>query len=550
MIICIIPSDVLSTLTMSLCQIITCCSKFPQALSSISFDKLVLYLSLICHLKSRINFTHSSTSTGAPLGLPMAIHQFLQHAVGIDDYDTHVCWTCVRDIAWSDDPAIPVDLSTLIPMFLAHGFPSKLGMLLSILFVYVSPHEHLEVHELLPPTHTCIVANCPNHLLQHSSPPDLCETISHEAVLFTRSHGTLPIYTTSAYCRGKSQQGYLTAMTNELIPASLACSTQYYHDCYVRNNIRTYYTENILLQFDVIQISTHFFIKSDLCTRFRMQMALAWYVSPVLNMHRPDDIAIRTSAQNCAHIYNQEAQTCPWRSELPVNWPITYDLNSEAVSKTFIIHALLKWHGDHGTQLQVSHKAPNQAAQWHNAVHTRNLEIAGTSQPEWNHACNQCTHHIRDEIGGIVGAYRSVFTDGISLGHPCCAIHDCKEPLVNSKHHFCPLHMAWADRCVVWGCLASAETPFHTCTDPAHRDAEQRYTKRGKAMFQLKQRLAKNFSPTVNSLSVSYTQATTPEMAIQGYIIHVHIVHSSCDLYFMREVNVLHPSLHITVILN
>ena len=39
-------------------------------------------------------------------------------------------------------------------------------------------------------------------------------------------------------------------------------------------------------------------------------------------------------------------------------------------------------------------------------------------------------------------------------------------------------------------------------------------------------------------------------MAIQGYIIHVHIVHSLCDLYFMREVNVLHPSLHITVILN
>ena len=39
-------------------------------------------------------------------------------------------------------------------------------------------------------------------------------------------------------------------------------------------------------------------------------------------------------------------------------------------------------------------------------------------------------------------------------------------------------------------------------------------------------------------------------MAIQGYIIHVHIVHSLYDLYFMREVNVLHPSLHITVILN
>ena len=31
---------------------------------------------------------------------------------------------------------------------------------------------------------------------------------------------------------------------------------------------------------------------------------------------------------------------------------------------------------------------------------------------------------------------------------------------------------------------------------------------------------------------------------------NVHIVHSLCDLYFMREVNVLHSSLHITVILN
>ena len=41
-----------------------------------------------------------------------------------------------------------------------------------------------------------------------------------------------------------------------------------------------------------------------------------------------------------------------------------------------------------------------------------------------------------------------------------------------------------------------------------------------------------------------------PWTAIQGYIIHVHIVHSLCDLYFMRDMNVLHPSLHITVILN
>ncbi|KAF8588323.1 hypothetical protein K439DRAFT_1276670, partial [Ramaria rubella] len=76
-------------------------------------------------------------------------------------------------------------------------------------------------------------------------------------------------------------------------------------------------------------------------------------------------------------------------------------------------------------------------------------------------------------------------TDGMSLGHPCCAVHDCKEALPMSKHHFCERHLSCMTICAVEVCSAVAESGFCTCSEPSHRAAETRYKEHGTAMFQL-----------------------------------------------------------------
>ena len=80
-------------------------------------------------------------------------------------------------------------------------------------------------------------------------------------------------------------------------------------------------------------------------------------------------------------------------------------------------------------------------------------------------------------------------TDGVTVGRPCCSVHDCKESLASVKHHYCPRHTSLNDICVVEKCAAKANEGFQTCTKPTHRQVETYYRDQGKAMFQLKKRL-------------------------------------------------------------
>ena len=45
----------------------------------------------------------------------------------MDDCVACICWTALKDIAWDDDGSVPVDLATIIPLFLMHGIPLDLG---------------------------------------------------------------------------------------------------------------------------------------------------------------------------------------------------------------------------------------------------------------------------------------------------------------------------------------------------------------------------------------------------------------------------------------
>ena len=106
-----------------------------------------------------------------------------------------------------------------------------------------------------------------------------------------------------------------------------------------------------------------------------------------------------------------------------------------------------------------------------------------------------CSTEVIDQICSTV-------TDGITIGHPCCTVQDCPEPLCHVKKHFCPLHTHLNSVCVVTTCPALTDTDFCTCADLEHHKLETYYKQQGKAMFQLKHHLERvKVSQTHNSLS-------------------------------------------------
>jgi hypothetical protein len=104
---------------------------------------------------------------------------------------------------------------------------------------------------------------------------------------------------------------------------------------------------------------------------------------------------------------------------------------------------------------------------------------------------------------------RSAVTDGITIGHPCCRVHDCKEPLPNMKARYCIGHTNLELRCSTIGCPNMASHGYHSCPEPECRELERAYYSSGTAMFQLRQRLARQglSHPQQEELSV-HTEAS------------------------------------------
>ena len=39
-----------------------------------------------------------------------------------------------------------------------------------------------------------------------------------------------------------------------------------------------------------------------------------------------------------------------------------------------------------------------------------------------------------------------VVIEGVTVGHPCCAVHNCKNPLSNNRHCYCATHITQAEQ--------------------------------------------------------------------------------------------------------
>lgn len=84
---------------------------------------------------------------------------------------------------------------------------------------------------------------------------------------------------------------------------------------------------------------------------------------------------------------------------------------------------------------------------------------------------------------------RAVVTDGVTVGHPCCGVQDCKEKLSSQRARFCPSHSNLEQQCSVIGCTNGTRPGFKTCTLPSHQSLEKSTQEAHSALFQLRQRL-------------------------------------------------------------
>ncbi|KAG2095661.1 uncharacterized protein F5147DRAFT_584426, partial [Suillus discolor] len=84
-----------------------------------------------------------------------------------------------------------------------------------------------------------------------------------------------------------------------------------------------------------------------------------------------------------------------------------------------------------------------------------------------------------------------LLSDGVTVGHPCCAVYNCHIPLSNNHHWFCPTHTSQNNECAIIGCTLPIAGGHRTCSTPEHQRVEETHVLRRQSRFQLQERLAR-----------------------------------------------------------
>ena len=117
----------------------------------------------------------------------------------------------------------------------------------------------------------------------------------------------------------------------------------------------------------------------------------------------------------------------------------------------FIIISLLDDCRERNTNLIVPHTG-EKAHRFTAAIRARNARIKLYGQKEIHHHCKKCTRIYKDGEGNPSESVWVVVMDGITLGHPACAVHNCKEPLTTSRDRYCSAHRELSKICAIKGC--------------------------------------------------------------------------------------------------
>lgn len=98
----------------------------------------------------------------------------------------------------------------------------------------------------------------------------------------------------------------------------------------------------------------------------------------------------RTSASNCACIYNDGIVSKSLSSSLPVAYSKSFTLDVKEVWNGLFLYWLLQDAEECMEGLELVHDAPSQAKHLEPALRACNLCIAGPGQEAWNHVSDLC----------------------------------------------------------------------------------------------------------------------------------------------------------------
>ncbi|KAJ6449704.1 hypothetical protein C8R47DRAFT_999114 [Mycena vitilis] len=306
---------------------------------------------------------------------------------------------------------------------------------------------------LEPPTH-CTTDICRGALLTKRR--------DYPATFFTLRRGVLPITIVSLYCQH--------------------CQTTYHHNYKVRHASEPYAQREYYGGVpDRIMVSMHHVVERELVVLWESQMVFS-----------------HTSAEAASRIYNAALRTRTTESDQLLLPTTVWD--------GFFLHALLRDVTKRGFLLSVPHNGSN-VDRLNIALETRNTWMVGTGQDQWAHACKGCMK--------VIGRLHACVADGVTVGHACCGVLDCQIALSSQRAWFCPAHSNLQFICAVIRCDHRAGIGWRTCSDPEHRAYEENRRTKGKAMFLLRARQARDngqTEPQVPASDIGYLDEGPPEV--------------------------------------
>ncbi|KAJ8090069.1 hypothetical protein PM082_018649 [Marasmius tenuissimus] len=190
------------------------------------------------------------------------------------------------------------------------------------------------------------------------------------------------------------------------------------------------------------------------------------------------------SSQNCANVYNHGMNgSHAWTAS-------QFTLTSEQIWRGFALNALFRHSEEYGSVLSMSEAIGiDHDLRLKEVQISRNEHMDRHGQIERLHACDTCEKFIPTDILGAYKGLRrlhAVVTDGVTIGRPCCKVHNCTQPLINNQAHYCCIHEELLhNTCVVNGCINQARPGCQTCSVPEHIALEDYRNLKGKGFFLL-----------------------------------------------------------------
>jgi len=203
-------------------------------------------------------------------------------------------------------------------------------------------------------------------------------------LLLTKNYGPLPVYTTSFYFHSMFLHHLLCKPS---INMTQACHTIITITVYTVIPPSAHTTQVCLNSSKLCNDSSlrcHFVIAT--------MMNCAWYLTYKISQASQLTPCNRTSATNCARIYNLSLAPTYFHPLLPVDWYVKLTLYYDDVWDSFFTLSFLLNHHSCDTILEIPHKCGSQADRFHLALESHNELMMGPGQEQWNHGCDKCTH--------------------------------------------------------------------------------------------------------------------------------------------------------------